>query len=180
MKILVSFLSGLITWPILEYILHRFMGHTWKVKTLFKIQHTRHHVETNYFAPTFYKILAAIPACSVLFVLTALLSGSWPAALGFTSGFIMMYAVYEWAHWSFHATAPKTRLGMQLRKHHFTHHFHNAKMNHGVTSTLIDKIAGTFLEVPVVEVPKNIALPWLFEPGQNNIHARFSKYFQFR
>lgn len=138
MKTLVSLLSGFLTWPVLEYILHRYMGHTWKLKTLFKLHHTRHHVETDYFAPTLYKVMAAIPACSILFVLTALLSGAWLAGLAFTAGFIVMYSV------------------------------------------VIDKLAGTCLTVSVVKVPKNIALPWLFEPGQNNIHPQFAKDFQFK
>jgi len=61
MKIIIFFVLGIISWPLIEYLLHRFLGHTLKIKTQFKTQHTRHHMETDYFAPHVLKIAAAIP-----------------------------------------------------------------------------------------------------------------------
>ena len=180
MKLFLSFAIGIITWPVLEYVLHRYLGHILKLNTLFKKEHTRHHVETNYFAPLLYKIFASIPICTTTFVLIGLLTSSWEIGASFTLGFISMYSFYEWAHWSFHARSPKTNLGMRLRKHHFAHHFHNPKMNHGVTTTIIDWIAGTFQPVDVVKVPKNIALPWLFEEDKTKISQKYSQDFQLR
>lgn len=161
MIIVFAFIIGVLLWPVLEYVLHRFLGHVLKLKTEFKKQHTRHHAETHYFAPNSLKVMAAIPVSALFFLLFWFLSGSWQIALGFISGFVLMYAFYEWTHWSFHNLAPRTLLGLKLRKHHFAHHFHNAKMNHGVTSTLLDHACGTYLEVPVVKVPKQFKLSWL-------------------
>jgi sterol desaturase/sphingolipid hydroxylase (fatty acid hydroxylase superfamily) len=180
MKVFMSFAFGIISWPILEYVLHRYLGHIFKINTLFKKEHTRHHVETNYFAPLHYKLIASIPICTTSFLTIGLATSSWALGGAFTFGFIGMYSFYEWAHWSFHAKGPKTNLGMTLRKHHFAHHFHNPKMNHGVTTRLIDKLAGTFQPVEVVKVPKNIALPWLFEDDKSTISAKYAKDFQIR
>jgi sterol desaturase/sphingolipid hydroxylase (fatty acid hydroxylase superfamily) len=180
MKLLLPLMTGIILWPLLEYVLHRFLGHVIKVNTLFKKEHSRHHAETNYFAPLTYKGAAAILVCTFIVLLVRFFSGSWEIAITFTVGFISMFAFYEWTHWSFHARAPRTKLGMKLRKHHFTHHFHNPKMNHGVTTTIIDKLVGTYLGAPVVMVPKNIALPWLFESGKDSIDPRFAQDFQLK
>lgn len=180
MKPLIAFLIGIMSWPLLEYLLHRFLGHDLKLKTLFKKEHTRHHAETNYFAPLSYKLLAAIPICTVTVLLVGLITKSWVYGISFTVGFIAMFTVYEWFHWSIHAKAPKTKMGLRLRKHHLAHHFHNPKMNHGVTTMLIDRLAGTYHPVEVVKVPKNISLPWLFAPGTKTLDAKFSQDFQLK
>jgi len=180
MMIFIYFLIGIVSWPVLEYLLHRFLGHDLKLNTEFKKQHTRHHVETDYFAPNLLKAVAAIPAGIVAMAVVSFISGSWQLGLGFTVGFISMYTFYELVHWTFHFHEPKTSLGMKLRKHHFAHHFHNAKMNHGVTSTLLDRLFGTYIDVPVVKVPKQIVLPWMLDSDQKGIHPKFAKDFQIK
>lgn len=164
----------------LEYLLHRFLGHDLKIKTLFKKEHTRHHAETNYFAPLTYKIFAAIPVCTLAIMVVSYITSSWQIGTAFTAGFLAMFSLYEWFHWSIHARAPKTALGMKLRKHHLAHHFHNPKMNHGVTTMFIDKLAGTFLPVTIVRIPKNIPLPWLFGADKITINSKYSNDFQMK
>ena len=180
MKLILSLLAGLLSWPILEYALHRYLGHVLKLNTLFKKEHTKHHIETNYFAPVWYKILALIPISALLLTLSALISQSWQAGLLFTLGFCSMYWFYEWTHWRFHSKAPRTKWGMKLRKHHFAHHFHTPKMNHGVTTMLIDKIMGTYLKVDVIKIPKNIPLPWIFEGLSDQINPKLSSDFKLK
>ena len=180
MKFLIVFVFGLLSWPVMEYLLHRFLGHVLKLNTEFKKQHTRHHVESDYFASNGLKVLAAIPVSLISFVLVSVISGSGVIGAAYTLGFILMYGVYEWAHWSFHHRAPKTRIGLKLRKHHFTHHFHNSKMNHGVTSRLLDLIFGTCIELPTVKVPKKFMLSWLLGADKFNINEKFSKDFQLK
>ena len=174
----IIFVLGILSWPVLEYILHRFLGHVLKNKTLFKKEHTRHHVETNYFAPKKYKIFATIPISLVALAISSLIFSSWSLGAFYTIGFLIMYCTYEYVHWSFHAKAPKTKLGLRLRKHHFIHHFHNPKMNHGVTSTIIDRIFGTYLESQVVNVPRKVALPWLLSDDKQILRDEFSKDFK--
>lgn len=173
MKIILFAILGIITWPLMEYFLHRFLGHTLKLKTMFKIQHIRHHVETDYFAPNLLKIIAAIPTSLILLFFIAYITGSITLGMAFTFGFILMYCFYEWTHWNFHNRGPKTIIGRKLRKHHLTHHFHNPKMNHGVTSTIFDHIFKTYINLDVVKVPRQVSLPWLFESGANTVKAEY-------
>jgi len=98
----------------------------------------------------------------------------------FTLGFIIMYAFYEWTHWTFYKTAPTTSIGRKLRKHHLIHHFHNPKMNHGVTSTIFDLIFKTYINLPVVKVPKQISLPWLFEKGSDQVKTAYQDDYQLK
>lgn len=180
MNILFGALFGIVTWPIMEYLLHRFVGHVWKLDTLFKKEHSRHHREVHYFAPLTYKSIAAVPALGALFAAVFALTASWRVGLGFTLGFAVMFSFYEWFHWACHSRAPKTRLGLRLLKHHLAHHFHNTKMNHGVTSIWIDRLAGTYQEYPVIKVPKAFPLPWLMDEGKSGVNGTYAKDFQLR
>lgn len=89
-----------------------------------------------------------------------------------------MYVTYEYVHWSFHSKPPITKIGLQLRKHHFIHHFQNPKMNHGVTSTVMDRLLGTYLDSEIVKVPRKVALPWLFVNQSENLRPEFQKDFK--
>lgn len=162
MHIVLLFFIGVISWPILEYILHRFSGHTIKFPREFYREHQTHHVKKDYFAPAWKKLLVALVVLSLLTYLNNLWLGYLEAFI-FSSGFIAMYLFYEWNHYAFHAYPPRTKLGLKLRKHHFAHHFVNPKYNHGVTSTFIDKFFRTYLEVDCVPVPSKLAMDWLYD-----------------
>lgn len=177
---IIAFVIGVTSWPLIEYLLHRFLGHVIKVNTLFKKEHTRHHAETNYFAPLTYKLLAAIPMCAFTILFVRLITNSLQAGLSFTAGFVAMFSFYEWFHWTIHAKTPKTKIGLMLRKHHLAHHFHNPKMNHGVTTIFIDKIMGTFMPVEIVKIPKNVSFPWLIETDSKTIKDEFKNDFLIR
>ena len=58
---------GVLTWTLLEYLIHRWMGHDRRFRrTPFGVEHVRHHIEGNYFAPTWKKLVAAAIAAAVL------------------------------------------------------------------------------------------------------------------
>ena len=51
--IVVAAACGVVTWTLLEYVIHRWMGHDRRFRrTPFGKEHLRHHVEGGYFAPT--------------------------------------------------------------------------------------------------------------------------------
>lgn len=180
MKILICLLIGVFTWPVVEYTLHRFLGHDLKLKTLFKKEHTRHHAETNYFAPLKYKIAAAVPVITLAITGLNFITGDMVVAVTFTLGFVMMFSFYEYTHWSFHAKAPKSNFGLKLRKHHLSHHFQSPKMNHGVTSMWMDKAFGTYLETGIVKVPGAVAMPWMFGPDQTTLDPKYANDFMIK
>lgn len=176
MKALLLFGVGIILWPILEYILHRFSGHTIKFPQEFYLEHQAHHIQKDYFAPAWKKLLVALLVLVALTYMNSLWLGKLEAFI-FSSGFIAMYLFYEWHHYAFHAYPPRTKLGLKLRKHHFAHHFVNPRYNHGVTSTIIDRLFKTHLNVDCVPVPKKLAMDWLLDESgsvQDDYRAHFS------
>lgn len=172
------FFVGIIFWPILEYILHRFSGHKFRLPKAFYVEHQTHHAEKDYFAPTWKKVLAG---AAFLLLLTGLnlLWLVWYQAFLFSSGFILMYLFYEWTHYSFHINAPTTKLGLILRKHHFSHHFTNPQFNHGVTSTIADRLFGSYREVSRVTVPRRFAMNWLVDDS-GKVKGEYQMHFDIK
>lgn len=157
-----TIIFGLFLWPLLEYGLHRFLGHELKYISKFKIEHGTHHAKKDYFASISYKIAAAIPSIALVFFISWIILGHL-LALAFTLSFIITYAGYEVAHFCFHKIRPLTKWGSVLRKHHFSHHFMNPRFNHGVTTTLFDRVFGTYRSYDQVVIPKSMAMDWLFD-----------------
>lgn len=170
------FMIGIILWPILEYSLHRFSGHKFRFPKAFYVEHQTHHVEKDYFAPSWKKIAAAIAFLTILTGINRLWL-DWTQALIFSSGFISMYLFYEFTHYSFHMYAPKTTLGLKLRKHHFSHHYISPLFNHGVTTTIADHLFGSYRPVVKVPVPRRFAMNWLTN-AQGTVHSQFLEHFE--
>ena len=175
--LLISFISGIVLWTSLEYVLHRFLGHEHKGKNFFKAEHSLHHQKVHYFAPAFKKIVAA---ASVALLLTATLSliFVWPFAVAFVLGLIGMFGLYQTTHSRFHKRGPIAKPFIILRKHHFYHHFHQPKLNHGVTTRFWDRVFGTFHRVETVNVPRKMTMDWLMLDGE--IAPAYVGHFQLR
>ncbi|MBL9039904.1 MAG: sterol desaturase family protein [Archangium sp.] len=160
MKSLLAFVVGVGCWPVAEYWLHRVLGHVWRARTPFRVEHIRHHAEGAYFAPGWKKAVAAalvVPVasgCASLFVdgVTAVVWGT---------GFSAAYLGYELLHRQLHLRAPRTLYGRWVRAHHFTHHFAGVAFNHAVTLPVLDRVFGTARRVVEVDVPRRLAPTWL-------------------
>lgn len=159
-------LLGALSWTVTEYLLHRFRGHGGNASSAFAKEHLKHHARVDYFAPVSKK--AAMAAPPLLFVGTAsVLLGGWAAGMAFTGGFAKAYIGYELLHRRLHTHGPSGRWGLFLRRHHFAHHFEDARMNHGVTSAFWDRVFGTRRPVRKLQVPTHRAPVWLrLPPGQ--------------
>lgn len=162
MMLPIAFIAGVILWTLLEYLMHRFLGHEHKGKNLFKAEHGQHHAKYNYFAPAYKKALLALVVTTTLFTLMQAIV-SYSISLAFLSGFLGMYIIYEVTHYRFHIRKPVAKPFILLRKHHFYHHFHNPKSNHGVTTRFWDRVFGTFVPVEKVRVPRKMAMQWLLQ-----------------
>ncbi|MCF8278421.1 MAG: sterol desaturase family protein [Flavobacteriales bacterium] len=175
--LIISFFSGVALWTFLEYVLHRFLGHEHKGKNFFKDEHSFHHQKVHYFAPAFKKIGAAV---SVALLLTATLSliFPWHLAVAFVLGLIGMFGLYEATHSRFHKRGPIAKPFIILRKHHFYHHFHQPKLNHGVTTRFWDRVFGTFHRVETVTVPRKMTMDWLMNGEE--IAPAYAGHFQLR
>lgn len=159
----------------MEYFLHRFMGHEHKGKNFFKSEHVQHHAKFNYFAPASKKIIGA----SILFI-SLLVIGSliFPVLItaAFLIGFFGMGTLYEVTHFRYHSKDPVAKIFITLRKHHFYHHFHNPKVNHGVTSRIWDRVFGTFTPVEKVNIPEQMMMNWLMD--EQVIKPEYTEHFK--
>ncbi len=183
MSLVVAGVLGVGTWSLLEYVIHRWMGHErafmkrWY--NFFGGEHTRHHSEGDYFAPPWKKALAALALVPVVTGLVGLVVGTTLAA-AYAVGFVGFYLTYEWLHLRLHTHEALTPYGRWARKHHFAHHFHNPSHNHGVTSPIWDWVFGTLDRVQVVRVPERLQMRWLCDPATGEVWERHRAEWELR
>lgn len=153
--------AGAFTWTLLEYWIHRELGHR-RTGNPFGVEHVRHHATTHYFAPAAKKAAVAVPVIVAFAALLAWPLGTMPAS-AFAAGLGTTYLLYEVVHRRAHTHPPRGRYGRWLRRHHFHHHFHAPAKNHGVTSPVWDVVFGTLARPGVVRVPEKHAMTWLVD-----------------
>jgi len=172
-------LLGALTWTLAEYCIHRWMGHDRRFRrSRFGREHTRHHAEGDYFAPTSAKLAAAAVAALALGTPAVLVAGG--AGLAWTAGLFGCYATYEILHRMAHVHAGIGWYGRWIRRHHFHHHFVDPHTNHGVTSPLWDLVFGTYRRPSVIPVPPRLRMAWLCDPVTGAIHPRHAAHFVLR
>lgn len=178
----IAFAAGAAGWTFAEYAMHRWSGHkkpdpkrkNSKGALLsgdFGPEHRAHHADTTYFAPTKYKVRAALLLIPTLGGAASLLLGP-RRGVSFALGFATMYAGYEIVHRRTHTHAPSNAYGRWARKHHLSHHF-NAKYNHGVTTDIWDRVFGTYKKFDKVRVPPRIVQHWMVDED-GNMKAEFA------
>lgn len=178
LKSIVFIIAGITTWTLLEYLIHRFLGHQKKGKNIIRKEHKRHHAEADYFAAIYKKLILAILFLSFSTLLTGLLF-TFKMGFLFSVGLAGMYFIYEITHRRFHIKEPVIRYGLRMRKHHFYHHFGNPKLNHGVTTAFWDRIFGTFTKTTTIKVPESMTMVWL-KDEQQQLKQKYSRHFNIR
>lgn len=168
----------MLTWSILEYFIHRFMGHKRRFRaTPFGKEHSRHHIEGNYFAPTNKKVVTT--AIITLLVLPAAIAATNTViGCSYLAGLLLFYATYEVLHRRLHTHAGIGPYARWARRHHFHHHFVDARVNHGVTSPLWDIVFGTYRRPSTIKVPARLCMPWLVDPATGNVIESYASTFQ--
>ncbi len=124
---------GFIFWTLLEYGLHRFVGHTWR--TPLRLRHLEHHRDPlDYRFEPIWTILG-------LFDVALCALASWSLCL-FALGMLAGYLHYEWLHWSLHflgsGESVTSRGHFFSVEHHRRHHVCPAG-NFAVTLPLWDR-----------------------------------------
>lgn len=139
------FFTGLLTWTLFEYIMHRYVFHM-KPTNEFKrkIQYAFHGVHHEY--PKDKTRLAMPPLMS--FVIAVALFSIFYALMntnvfGFLPGFLLGYASYLFVHYIVHAYPPPNNFFKELWINHAVHHYKNDKIVYGVSSPLWDYVFGT-------------------------------------
>ena len=172
-------IAGGAGWTASEYVLHRFVGHGPRrtpregllarltpggLAAEFNREHLAHHTDTQYFAPTSRKLMAAVAILPVMTLALAPVAGLTGAG-SFAAGFAAAYGMYEFLHRRIHTHPPTGPITRAMWRHHLLHHHKNPKLNHGVTSPLWDVICGTSAPRDRVRIPRRHAPRWLVDEG---------------
>jgi sterol desaturase/sphingolipid hydroxylase (fatty acid hydroxylase superfamily) len=172
-------LAGALTWTLLEYLIHRWMGHDRRFRrSPFGVEHVRHHIEGDYFAPTWKKLVVAAVVAAVLLGPAIAIGGS--AGISYVAGLLVFYGFYEWQHRREHTHAPIGGYGRWARRHHFHHHFADGRKNHGVTSPIWDFVFGTYERPSLIRVPRKLCMAWLLDPETGEVRAEHAASYQVR
>lgn len=178
---ILAFALGVLTWSFLEYTIHRWLGHDRRFvrRTPFGVEHTAHHSRGNYFAAWWKKALAALLAIAIVAPLAVLIGGAGPGAM-YTTGFVGFYLAYEVLHRLMHVWRGVGPYARWARRHHFFHHFHDPRLNHGVTSPIWDLAFGTYRRPERIAVPRKLAMRWLVDPATDAVRSDVSRDYQLR
>jgi cyclopropane-fatty-acyl-phospholipid synthase len=132
-------LTGLIAWPLIEYLLHRFILHGLRP---FSTWHQEHHRRPTALicSPT---LLSGSLIVVLIFVPAWLLSDVW-LACALTFGLLTGYLAYAITHHAMHH-GPSRNEWVRRRKHwHAQHHTAAGQNSHyGVTGPFWDRVFGT-------------------------------------
>ncbi len=145
--IFLLFVSGFLSWGLIEYGLHRFVFHHDSQSELgrkfVQAAHLAHHETPNATDQLFASLRMSVPLAASYWLLAWVFLG-WRLASYLFVGLIAGYFCYEWLHFQAHHGRPRLRLLRYLKKYHLLHHHRTNGQRFGVTSPLFDLVFGTF------------------------------------
>jgi sterol desaturase/sphingolipid hydroxylase (fatty acid hydroxylase superfamily) len=138
-------------WPFVEWLIHTFILHakpSGPTKLIFNskvaVKHRAHHLQPFHLPILFFPahtFLTMVPGLTLLFWLTLPL----PQAATAMATCMVMLLKYEWVHFLTHTRyVPKGRIYRTWWRNHRLHHCKNEHYWMGVSTTLADKVLGTF------------------------------------
>jgi 4-hydroxysphinganine ceramide fatty acyl 2-hydroxylase len=139
------FALGVLSWTLLEYIIHRCVFHyepksRWG-KSLHFIIHGVHHDYPNDSRRLVMPPSVSIPLAILFWVLFAVIFG--PFAPAISAGFGFGYVCYDSIHYATHHFALKRGIGLWLKQYHLRHHYKDDHAGYGVSSPLWDYVFRT-------------------------------------
>ena len=129
-------------------------------------EHTAHHVDPTYFAPTSRKLLAVSVAGLAAGLVASAIAGP-RLGVSFALGFAGTYGGYELLHRRIHTHAPTGPYGRWRRRHHW-HHHRRPQSNHGVTSPLWDLLFTTHVDPGQIRLTRAIAPAWMLDASRRD------------
>jgi sterol desaturase/sphingolipid hydroxylase (fatty acid hydroxylase superfamily) len=132
-------LLGLLSWTLIEYVLHRFVLHH---LAPFNHWHSAHHQQPKALicAPT---IVSASLIAVLVFLPTILIAGL-QIADAYTLGVLIGYLFYAVTHHAIHHWHTKNKWLKQRKYWHARHHYNTQIPNYGVTTTFWDYLFSTY------------------------------------
>ena len=147
-SILSLLVTGLLSWGLVEYALHRFIFHydarSESGRKFVHAAHLAHHEDPGAANRLFTSLWMSVPIAAGYWLLAWAAGGSWRSASYLFIGLVAGYFCYEWLHFQSHHGRPRLRLFRYLRRYHLLHHHQTPGLRFGVTSPLFDLAFGTF------------------------------------
>ncbi len=136
---------GVLSWTLLEYIIHRYLFHyepkSHFGKQLHFIVHGVHHDYPNDARRLVMPPSISIPLAIVFWVLFAITFGRFAPPI--SAGFGFGYVCYDSIHFAIHHFAMKRGVWSWLKQYHLHHHYKDDHAGYGVSSPLWDYVFGT-------------------------------------
>jgi len=139
------FVLGVLTWTLLEYVIHRYVFHyepkTRIGKLLHFIMHGVHHDYPNDATRLVMPPIISVPLAVLFYAIFFLTLGRFaPAAL---AGFGFGYVCYDTIHYATHHFVMKRGVWRWLKQYHLRHHYQDDQAGYGVSSPLWDYVFRT-------------------------------------
>lgn len=142
------FLTGVLTWGLIEYCLHRLVFHfdaqSEKGRNFVYAMHLNHHANPKTMDDLFASLRLSLPLAVCYWSLAWAVTRSWQAVVYLFIGLTAGYFSYEFLHYQAHHRAPRLRVLRYLKKYHLLHHHQTSALRFGVTSPVFDYLFGTF------------------------------------
>jgi len=143
-------LAMVLLYPLVEYGLHRYVLHArilYKSRltaALWKRIHFDHHQDPHRLEVLFGSLANTLPLILALALpIGWAVDGLAGAAAALASATTLM-CLYEFCHCMQHLNVkPKNGFLLRIKQRHLAHHFHDETSNFGITTPLIDQLAGT-------------------------------------
>lgn len=139
------FAAGFVTWTLTEYWLHRTAFH-WVPKASWgpKFHFLLHGVHHDWPRDKYRLVMPPAVSIALYFLFLGIFyaifgSYAWP----FQTGFVVGYVTYDLTHYYIHHFTPKSKFGVNLKKHHMLHHHKYPDKGFGVSSSFWDSVFGT-------------------------------------
>ncbi|KAL5577779.1 hypothetical protein UlMin_019478 [Ulmus minor] len=146
-QIALTVVCGIFIWTLLEYSLHRFLFHmkttSYWGNTIHYLLHGCHHKHLTDGLRLVFPPVATAILCVPFWALIRLLSTKSTAPALFGGG-LLGYVMYDVTHYYLHHGKPSKGLTKSLKRYHLSHHFRVQNVGFGITSSLWDRVFGTF------------------------------------
>ncbi len=144
---LVYIFLGILSWTLMEYILHRFLFHlpintAWAKKARYYLHDVHHDNPKDPLRIVTPPIMSISIYSGLLYLFSKLISSNYLS--GYMIGFTLSYLCFEYLHWAVHNRGINTKLINYLRRNHAIHHYAQKTQRFGLSSPFWDFVFNTY------------------------------------